>query len=507
MPRYARLAGHAANPALVLGLAALALHLWANGGYGVFRDELYYIVCGWRLAWGYVDQPPLAPLVAALSWDAFGGSVLGLRLVPAASAAALVALTVHTAGRLGGGRYAGWLAGACVLAAGVLQTMGVLLTTDTLQPLAWLGCTYAVIRAQRGGPGWWWAVGTGAGLGFLWKYTVAFHLGAVGLGLLLTPARRLLAGRGPWIALGLATLIALPNLAWQAAHGWPFLEHAAVLAASNERLSWVGFLGQQVLLLNPVTAPVWMAGLAAFVAWRRFADLRWVAVAWALLVGAAAAAHGKAYYLAGAYPLLFAGGAVALETWLTVPALRGALAGLVVAGGAATAPLAMPLLPPAALAAYVRRLGGAMPGTGERLATGPLPQIWADTFGWRAMADAVARAYAALPPEDQARAVFFGRNYGEAAAVDVLAAGRGLPPSVSGHQTYFLWGPRGHDGAVVLRVGGTQAGLLRAYATVEQVGWLDDPWALPAETGVAVWLCRGRKVDLRDDWAGLKHYE
>lgn len=495
------------DPAVVLGLGALVLHLWANGAYGVFRDELYYIVCGHRLAWGYVDQPPLAPLVAALSWDAFGGSLRGLRLVPACTAAALVALTVATARYLGGGRYAAWLAGLCVLAGGVLQTTGLLMITDTLQPLAWLGCSYAMIRAQRDGrPRWWWIAGAGAGVAFLWKYTIAFHLAALGAGLLLTPQRRLLARRDAWLALVLAALIALPNLAWQAAHGWPFLEHGRVLAAKTKRMPPLHFLGQQVLLLDPFTAPVWMAGLAAFAGWRRFADLRWVAIGWVLLVAVMVAAHGKPYYIAGAYPLLFAGGAVALKVWLSAAAPRIALAGLVVAGGLVTMPLALPVLPVAVLAAYLRQLG-TVPSTGERLELGALPQIYADMFGWRAMAEAVARAYAALPPEDQARAVFLGRNYGEAAAIDVFGPALGLPPAISAHETYFLWGPRGHDGSVVLQVGGTRERLLRTYAAVEQVGWLDEPWALPTETGIAVWVCRGRKTDLRNDWTALKHYD
>ena len=136
------------HPAAILGLATLALHLWVNGSYGYFRDELYFIVCGRNLAWGYVDQPPLIPLIAWAS-DAVFHSLRGLRLVPALAAGATVALTVAAARMLGGGRYAGWVAGLAVLAGGVLQLDGVLLTTGALEPLTWLACALAIVRAER----------------------------------------------------------------------------------------------------------------------------------------------------------------------------------------------------------------------------------------------------------------------------------------------------------------------------------------------------------------------
>ena len=305
------------HPAACLGVATLALHLWVNGSYGYFRDELYFIVCGRHLAWGYVDQPPLVPLVAWASDSAFH-SLRGLRLIPALAAAATVALTVSAARMLGGGRYACWLAGLTVLAGGVLQLLGVLLSTDTLQPLAWLACALAIIRAQRGRePRWWWAVGLIAGVAFLAKYTAAAYLGCLALGLLATKQRRLLAHWQPWAAVVLAVAMAAPNLVWQAANGWPFLAHGAELAVhQNIPLSPAAFLLQEVMTMGPGTAPVWLVGLAAFGLWRRFADLRWVAIGWALLMAAMVAAHGRPYYPAGAYPLLMAGGAVALEAWL-----------------------------------------------------------------------------------------------------------------------------------------------------------------------------------------------
>ena len=188
------------RPELVLGLATFAIHLWANGSYGYFRDELYFIVCGRHLAWGYTDQPPLTPLLASAS-DTVFHSLRGLRLVPAIACAATVALTAHTARLLGGGLYARWLAGLAVLGGGALQLFGVIFTTDSLQPLAWLSIAICIIKAERDDdPRWWLAAGLIGGVAFLAKYTVALYLASLGLGLLATPERRLLARWEPWAA-------------------------------------------------------------------------------------------------------------------------------------------------------------------------------------------------------------------------------------------------------------------------------------------------------------------
>ena len=225
------------HPALILGSATLALHLWANGGYDYFRDELYFIVCGRHLDWGYVDQPPLVPLIARLAETLFGDSLLGLRLVPALAAAALVALGADAARRLGGGMFARWLAGLALLAAPVFRLDGLLLSTDSLQPLTWLAASLLLIEASRTGrASAWYALGVVVGIAMLAKYMIAFFLVACAIGLVLTPARRALLQPAPWLAGILAVLIMLPNLLWQQAHGWPFLELGEA-AANGDRKS------------------------------------------------------------------------------------------------------------------------------------------------------------------------------------------------------------------------------------------------------------------------------
>jgi len=494
------------HPALVLGLATFALHVYVNGSYGYFRDELYYIVCGRHPAFGYVDQPPLTPLIAWGS-DAAFHSLRGLRLVPALACAATVALAAYAAGVLGGGLYARWLAGLAVLAGGVLQAFGVILITDTLQPLAWTTIGLCVIKAgQDDEPLWLIPTGVVTGVAFLAKYTVVFYLAAIGLGLVLTPQRRILACWQAWVAAVLAFLIASPNLVWQAANGWPFLMHGVELAEHrNIPLSPVAFILQEILTLGPASAPVWLAGLAAFAVWPRFAAQRWAAISFVALIATMIVAHGRPYYIAPAFPLMMAGGAVALEAWLPRLA-RSALAGLVVAAGALTAPFVMPLLPVETFIAYGRALG-LTPSTGERHKLGALPQYYADMFGWPELAELVGKAYQALPPDEQQRAVFFGRNYGEAAAVDFFGAPWGLPRAISAHENYYLWGPQGHDGSVMFVLGGAREELLKRFRSVEPVGLLDNPLGMPYESGQTLWLCRDSLEPLPEAWPELRHFD
>jgi 4-amino-4-deoxy-L-arabinose transferase-like glycosyltransferase len=250
--------------------------LWANGEYGYFRDELYFIVCGQHPDWGYVDQPPLVPLLASLMHALFPDSLTMFRLIPALAHAGTVALTAETARKLGGGNWAQLLAGMAAFLCPLLLVFGTMFATDSLQPIAWLFCAYALIVIIRDdNECWWLPMGLVIGLAFMAKYTIAFWVVALLIGLLLTSARGRLARPGPYVAALAATLIVLPNLFWQWVHGWPFLEFGAA-AFENKNVVYAPwtFVLIQIRDLNPVTAPIWLAGLAAFAFWRRFADLR-----------------------------------------------------------------------------------------------------------------------------------------------------------------------------------------------------------------------------------------
>ena len=528
------------HPGLILAAAALALHLWANGGYDYFIDELNFIVCGQHLAWGYIDHPPLVPLIARLARELFGDSLLGLRLVPALAAAGLAALSAEAAGRLGGGAFARWLAGLAVLAAPVLSADGLLLSADTLQPLAWLAASMILISASRPEgekrPLVWVALGVIVGLALLAKYIMAFFLLAAGIGIVLTPARRMLLHKGPWLAAGTAALVLLPNLLWQHAHGWPFLQlNAAAYNGRNLTVGPLSYLLEEVLIVGPLTAPVWIAGLAGFAAWPRLAGARWLAIAWTVLMVLMLVLHGKSYYPAAIYPILLAGGAVVVEAVVRARAARVAVVAATVAAGVALAPFTLPILPVDRFIAYqgvIARVAGLASGevAVDKQPTGELPPNYANMFGWRDIAAAVGQAYASLPPDQRGHAVFFARNYAEAAAIDVFGGAWSLPAAISANNNYFLWGPRDHDGKAVLllstapspelreayaalgaeaRIGEVEEvrqDLLKIYGSAEPVATIDPDHAYPFERHLTLWLCRDRRTSLVADWDTLKIY-
>ncbi|MDE2133340.1 MAG: glycosyltransferase family 39 protein [Alphaproteobacteria bacterium] len=497
------------RPWLVLGLTTLAIHLLFNGGYGIFRDELYFIVCGDRPAWGYVDQPPLVPLIASWSHALFGNFLVGFRLVPALTMAATVALSAEFARVLGGGRFAQWLAGLCVLGGGIFLAFGMLVVTDMFQPLSWLLCCWFIVRlAQTGDERWWIPFGIVVGVSLLSKYLIAFFLVGLAVGVVATPLRRSLTR--PWLYAGaaIALLIVLPNVLWQQQHGWPFLElGVAGVKGKNLALSPVAFFLQQVLVVGPLAAPVWLAGLWAFAVRPQQGAYRAFAIAYAVMFVLFTATHGKANYIVAIYPALLAGGAVFIESKLHATAVRGTVLAAVALAGAFLAPLALPVLSEENYIAYAHAIGiGPSATAGERLKLGLLPQHFADMHGWPEMAAKIAAVYRALPPADRAKAVFFGHNYGEAAAVDVFGPPLGLPPAISGHNNYFLWGPRGRDGSVVIEIGGDRDEYLREFRQVDQAGYIDTPYAMPYETNQPIWVLRGLKTPIETVWPRIKNF-
>lgn len=487
------------QPALALAVVALALHLWANGSYGYYGDELYYIVCGTHLAWGYVDHPPLIPAIAAVSNALVPGSLIALRAIPALAHAATIALTGETASQLGGGAWAQGAAALCVMSGAVYLDGGTVLTTDALQPLSWLCCAYALIRISRDeDQRWWLLIGVVGGVAFLSKYLVAFWLAALALGVLTTRARRLINSRYVYVSAAISVGIATPNLYWQASHGWPFIEFArSIVDRESLALPPDRFLLRVVEILNPATAPIWLSGLVGFAYRRQFADLRLCAIAVASSIIVIMGLHGKPYYLAGAFPLLFAGGATVVESFLTAHAARFLIISAIVALGMVGAPFFLPVLTIDKFAGYQASLG-IFPAGGGRV----LPIHYAGMFGWHERAALVKQAYWKLTPKEQEAAVFFGRNYSEAAAIDVFD--RNEPQAIGSQNNYFLWGPKEHDGSIVLEFG-DRSRLLTEYSSVEEVGVFKSRW-VPGGTDI-LWICRGRLRRLDDDWRRLKHYD
>jgi 4-amino-4-deoxy-L-arabinose transferase-like glycosyltransferase len=493
-----------------LAAVKLALHLIYNRGYGYFRDEFNYLACAEHLDWGYVDHPPLVALVAWVSRAVGGDSLSSIRFLPAVAGAAMVLLAGLIARELGGGRIAQSLAALATLSATMYFVLGNFLSMNAFEPVFWMGCVWVLLRIKHTGNMrlWLW-FGVLAGLGLQNKHSMLFFGAAVVAGLSFTRDRALLATRWLWMAGALALLIFLPNIIWQARHGWATFELLSNVAQSNKNvvLSPVAFLAQQVLVMNPLAAPLWIGGLVWLFFHReggRYRTLGWIFV---LVAAAFIMMRGKIYYLAPAFPMLFAAGSVGLETfalrthraWLAT-----VLAVLLAVSGAVLAPIGLPVMPPGAFLRYMDWLGIPLPRT-ETSHTAALPQHYADQFGWEEMAVAVAHIYHSLPAEERAKTAIFGNNYGEAGAIDFFGPRLGLPKAIGAHQTYFFWGPRDYTGEIVIVLGGRRRDLEARFESVTEAAVLNHPYAIPFENR-PIFLCRGLKTPLPELWPRLKNW-
>ncbi len=495
----------------MLAAVKLALHLYTGRHYGYFVDELYYLACSHHLAWGYVDQPPL---IAAMVWlirHTLGESLPALRLLPALCGAAGIVLAGMLARALGGGRFAQGLTCICLLVAPGGLIMSNLLTMNAWEPLFWTGAALLAVRMVRTGDTrlWLW-FGVLAGVGLENKYSMAIWGAGIVLGLLLTPQRRLLASRWLWIGGAAAFLIFLPNLLWNVAHHFPFVELQQNIHRSGRdvALSPLAFLGQEIFTMLPLTFPVWAAGLWFF--FRGAAGRPYRFLGWTFVIAAAVimAMSPRIYYLFPAFPVPFAAGGVLWERWLSRPrlaAFRPAYAGLLLGAGAILSPIAIPVLPPESYIRYTEALHIAQPKI-ENHRLGPLPQLFADQFGWEEMAAEVARIYNGLPPDVRAHTAIFGQNYGEAGAIDFFGPKYGLPPALSGHQSYYLWGPRGYDGQSMIVMDDRPEVLARIFDHVEKAGHVTHPYSMPYRH-FDVYYCTGLKMPMSELWPKVKAWD
>ena len=470
---------------MVAGLLALA------GSYGFHGDEMYFVVAGQHPAFGYVDQPPLTPLLSAASVALFGTSPTAVRILPALEMGLIVVLIALIVHDLGGTRRAQILAAITAAISGYLGA-GHLDTTTEPDLLAWAIILWLLVKLLSGGDRRLWpAVGLTAGIGLENKDTLLFLGAGMAVGLVVTRRWEIIRSPWAWAAIGIALLLWLPNLVWQAANGWPQLTMARAISqyAGENR-------GQIVPLLWLFTGPFLFPVTAAGLIWvlRSEAAGPWRAIGIAALVGLALVviSGGKAYYVIGSVPVFMAAGAILLDRWLTRGHRRVRVAGFATAAvlsGGLIALLTLPILP---LASYAK---SDLPAT--------VPDV-ANTVGWPQYVATVEGVVAALPADQRAHAVILTNDYSEASPLILL--GTGLPPVYSGHNSYWSWGPPPPDLTVVVHVGDWRpADPSRFFVGCHDVAHIDNGLGIPnAEQGTAVTVCTGLRAPWTTMWPELR---
>ncbi len=492
-----------------VALADFLAHLYAAGHYGYFRDELYYLICARHLAWGYVDGPPLIALIAKAGVASFGSSLRAIRLLPALAGALTVVVAGLIARELGGRRFAQALAALSVFLAPAFLGAGLLLTRNAFAPLFWTACAWVLVRMYRTGNSRLWLLyGLLAGVGLENRYAILLFIFATVLALLLVPERRLLAVRWFWLGAALGLLVFLPNLLWQAAHGFPTfaLWRHALAGGHGVAYSRLDFLGRQIILLNPLAFPLWVGGLV----WcftregNRYRVLAWI---YLLVLVSLLALRARTDVIFAVYPMLLAVGGVAAERWLARAGerwLRPAYASGLVLSGLLLAPSRLPVLPVQSYIGYAGALHlASRPETGRDR---PLPPVYAGMFGWRTMVARVARIYFGLPPEARARTIVLCANAGQASAIDFFGPRYGLPKAICPHLNFYEWGPGDASTLSVLSVGVSRKDLKEIFPWVEPVTVLDNVYARPYGI-IPIFYCRGPNAPFRDSWEKLKRWK
>jgi hypothetical protein len=488
---------------LLLILAALKLffHVLTNNQYGFHRDELATLDDARHLAWGYVAYPPLTPFLGRIELMLFGPSLTGFRFFAALAQSVAMVVTGLMARRLGGGRAAMVVAALAAMLAPISLSASSVFQYVSFDFLWFVLLAYFVIRLVDSQDGrWWLAIGTVIGLGALTKYAVAFYVAGLAVGVLLTPLRAQL--RSKWLYLGaaLSIVIALPNLLWELRHGFITLEFLQFIHARDVRIGRTdSFWIDQLKVSTNFFLPLWILGLY-FVFFskegRRYRILGWMAV---VPVALFAIAKGRGYYTGPLYPTLVAAGAADLQRRLDAarPALRRAgwaATALLLVAGTIVVPIVLPLVPiNSRYWAFVNDNNGDL----------------REEVGWPELAQEVARIWNTLHPTERAQAGIFCGNYGEAGAIDLYGPALGLPPVISGINSYWLRGPGNPPPAMLIVVGAQRADVEKACTSVQLAGHITNALGVSneeTERHPDIFVCRGFRAPIEKVWPALRSF-
>jgi len=496
-----------------LALTTFFIHIIVNvqGGYGLFRDELYYIACTNHLDWGYVDQPPFSIYLLKLSRLILGDSLVAIRFIPALLHGLLIVITALIVKEIKGNHFAVFIACIAMMVSVIHQAMGEYYSMNIIDIFIWALTFYLLVKIinTRKNSLWIW-LGIILGIGLLNKISVLFLGAGIFAGLLLTD-RTWFTTRWPYMAGTIAFTLFLPYIIWNINHDMAHLEfiHNASAGKYADRTA-LDFIKEQLLLINPINIPFWLCGLGVLLFYKplhSYRILAWVYITAFLILVFNKTSKGE--YLAPAYVTLMAGAGVFLEQKLTTSYsrwVRYVYPALMIISLIALLPMVMPVLSEEHYISYSESLG-VKPSSSENKELSELPQFYADMHGWQSKARDVAAVYNTLSEEDKAKCAIYSNNYGRCGAIDFYGEQYGLPKSIGSHNNYYLWGSRNYKGEVMIILGGTMDDHRDDFESCQKVATSSCKYCMPYENNLSIFLCRGLKFNLKEAWPSLKHYE
>ena len=417
-------------PLLAIAGAITLLHLLTNGRYGFHRDELQFLSDARHLDWGFVSYPPVTPFLEHIGLAIFGLSLVGLRLFSVITQAIVIIVSGLIARELGGGRLAQGTAALSVALSPLPLFEGTEFQYTSFEFLSWVLIAYfTIFLLKTENPRWWLAIGATVGIGLLTKYSIVFYIAGILTGMVLSPARRYFKSGWFWAGVALAFLIFLPNLLWLIRHdfvSYHFLQHIHARDVGEGRAD--GFLKDQALIcINLFATPIALAGLVLYLRDRRYRMLAWMYLVPLVLF---MVAKGRFYYMAAAYPMLLAMGAVGGERWIASLSkwLRITIKSFFFTGLAVVGAYICTILIPLASSGPLRDF--ALKNNGDLR----------EEFGWTELVGTVASIRDSLPADQQAGVGVIVGNYGEGGAIEILGPQYHLPPPISMTNSAWLRG-------------------------------------------------------------------
>jgi hypothetical protein len=493
---------------ILLTILYLPLQLITGLNYPLFRDELYYLTSTSHLSFGYVDHPPLSIFLLTVWKFIFGSSQISVRILPALCGAAVIWITALTTKEMGGSKVPQMLAALCAFLAASWLSMCSYYSMNSYDLVFWSLLFLILIKILNTGDNKLWInFGIIAGIALLNKISILFLLFSVFAGMLIFRRDQFTSNKF-WFGYILAGIIFLPYVIWQFFNNFAtleFIRNASAYKISNTSI--VGFYNKQVFAFSLFISVIWLAGLFTMLLSNQLRKYRVISVIYIIILAILLIQKSKPYYLYVIYSPLIAAGSIMFCKYVyeRKKYLFNIFIVLLAAMALVTMPVAIPVLSPQDYVKY-SEASGIKPDVGENRQQSILPQFFADRFGWRELTEKVVSAYNTLTQEEKNHCAIYGQNYGEAGAVDYYGKEYGLPPAISGHNSYWFWGYGGDSVNVVIVVGGDENKAKELFEEVTLFAIHSHPLAMPDENNIPIYIARKPKIPMKEIWNMVRFY-